>query len=92
MLGEKGPVEVGVAPSGPLKKPVAQSATRVAARVAAFLATDEIPQGVVDFVMTEDGEPVTLQPLNAGFFVLERMRQKRGPRVKGTQVTVRSGK
>jgi hypothetical protein len=79
MLGEKGSVEVGVAPSGPLKKPVAQSATRVAARVAAFLATDEIQQG-------------TVSSLNAGFFMLERMRQKRGPRVKGMQAKVRSGK
>jgi hypothetical protein len=79
MLGEKGPVEVGIAPSGPLKKPVAQSATRVATRVAAFLATDEITQG-------------TVSSLNAGFFMLERMRQKRGPRVKGMQAKVRSGK
>jgi hypothetical protein len=79
MLGEKGPAEVGVVPSGPLKKPVAQSATRVAARVAAFLATDEITQG-------------TISSLNAGFFMLERMRQKRGPRVKGMQAKVRSGK
>jgi hypothetical protein len=80
ILGEKGPVEVGVSPSGPLRRRVAQSAQRVAERVAKFLAHDKAPGAR------------KVQQLNAGFFMLERMRQKRGPRVKGMQAKVRSGK
>jgi hypothetical protein len=77
-LGEQGDQEVGVMPKGVLRsarKP--RKRELVAARVVKFLACDEC------------APTCGVQPLNAGFFTLERMRATRTARAKGKAAKVR---
>lgn len=90
-LGAKGDREAGAQPPG-VRRRAPRAAVVIAAKAAKFLERDRhlaVPRVLVQ-LKTEEGKVVTLHPLNAGFFQLERMRAARRPRSHGRTVKLRS--